>query len=96
MARTRKTERRTYRKPHSLILVPLLLPRKRQSIVDILRRVHLLCDAKATAGKLPRTELFKAYNVSDSTGYRILKSKSPRRSDRITTQSRPKVSFGSI
>jgi hypothetical protein len=55
MARTRKTERRTCRKPHSSISVPPSSPRKRQSIVDTPRRVRLLRDAEATAGKLPRT-----------------------------------------
>jgi hypothetical protein len=91
MARTRKIERRTCRKPHSSISVPPSSPRKRQSIVDTPRRVRLLRDAEATAGKLPRTQLFKAYNVSDSTGYRILKSKSPRRSDRIHNRGRKSV-----
>jgi hypothetical protein len=91
MARTRKTKRRTCRKPHSSISVPPSSPRKRQSIVDTPRRIRLLRDAEATAGKLPRTQLFKAYNVSDSTGYRILKSKSPRRSNRIHNQGRKSV-----
>jgi hypothetical protein len=91
MAQTRNTERRTCRIPHSLVSVPLSSPRKAQTIVDTPRRVRLLRDAEATAGKLPRKELFKAHNVSESTGYRIIKSKTPRRSDHVHNRGRKSV-----
>ena len=83
MAKTRKTARRTCRLPDSSISVAPSSPRKSNTIVDTPRRVRLLRDAAATAGKLPRTELFKAHGVAKATGYRILKSKSARRSERI-------------
>jgi hypothetical protein len=71
--------------------VPLSSPRKAQTIIDTPRRVRLLRDAEATAGKLPRKELFKAHNISESTGYRIIKLKTPRRSDRVHNRGRKLV-----
>jgi hypothetical protein len=91
MAQTRKTSRRTCRIPDSSISVPPSSPRKRQTIVDTPRRVRLLRDVEATAGKLPRTQLFKAHDVFKATGYRILKSKTPRRSDRVHDRGRKSV-----
>jgi hypothetical protein len=40
---------------------------------------------------LPRKEVFKAHKVAEATSYRILKSKSPRRSDRIHNRGRKPV-----
>jgi hypothetical protein len=91
MAKTRKTDRRTCRLPDSSISLTPSSPRKAQTIVDTPRRVRLIRDAEATAGKLPRKELFKAHKVAEATGYRILKSKSPRRSDRIHNRGRKPV-----
>jgi hypothetical protein len=91
MAQTRKTSRQTCRIPDSSISVPISSPRKRQTIVDTPHRVRLLRDAEATAGKLPRTQLFKAHDVSKATGYRILKSKTPCRSDRVHNRGRKSV-----
>jgi hypothetical protein len=91
MAQTRKTERRTCKIPYSSVSVPLLSPRKAQTIVDTPRRVRLLRDIEATADKLLCKELFKAHNVSKSTGYYIIKSKTPRRSDHVHNQGQKSV-----
>jgi hypothetical protein len=91
MAITRKTDRKTCRTPDSSISITSSSPRKAQTIVDTPRRVRLLYDAEATAGKLPRTQLFKAHEISKATGYRILKSKTPRRSDRVHNRGRKSV-----
>jgi hypothetical protein len=45
--------------------------------------MRLICAAEATASKLPRKQLFQAYGVSKSTGYRILKSNSTRCGDSV-------------
>jgi hypothetical protein len=58
-------------------------PRRSKTILDTPRRTRLIADAKATAGNLPRTQLFKIHNVANRTGYRILKEGTPRRSSRI-------------
>jgi DDE superfamily endonuclease len=63
-------------------------PRKAQTIVDTPRRTRLICAAEATAGKLPRKQLFQAHGVSESTGYRILKSNSTRRGDGVHKRGR--------
>ena len=81
MAKTRKTARRTCRLPDSSISIAPLSPRKSNTIVDTPRRVRLLRDIAAIAGKLPHTELFKAYGVAKATGYQILKLKPARRSE---------------
>jgi hypothetical protein len=51
-------------------------------MVDTPRRVRLLADAQSTAGKLTRKELFKLHGTARATGYRILKEKMARRSER--------------
>jgi hypothetical protein len=60
-------------------------------MVDTPRRVRLLADAQATAGNLPRKELFKLHGIAKSTGYHILKSKTARRSERIHNRGRKKI-----
>lgn len=91
MARTRKTNRRTCRLVDSFVAVTPSSPRQSNTIVDTPRRVRLLRDAHSTAGKLPRKELFKAHNISEATGYRILKSNSARRGDLIHNRGRKSV-----
>lgn len=91
MARTNKTTRRTCRQVDSSISLPTASPRKAQTMIDTPRRTRLLCDAHHTAGKMPRKELFKAYGISESTGYRILKSNSMRRSEKIYNRGRKRV-----
>jgi hypothetical protein len=60
-------------------------------MVDTPRRVRLLNDAHSTAGKMTRKELFKLHNIAELTGYRILKSKEARRSERIHNRGRKPV-----
>ncbi|KAF7503189.1 hypothetical protein GJ744_004222 [Endocarpon pusillum] len=83
MARTNKTARRTCRSIDSSIKLNPASPRRSQIIVDTPRRTRLICDAEATAGKLPRKQLFKTHDIAEATGYRILKSNSTRHSDRV-------------
>ncbi|KAF7501995.1 hypothetical protein GJ744_001009, partial [Endocarpon pusillum] len=42
-------------------------------------------------GKLPRTQLFKIHNVANRTGYRIIKERTARRSERIHNRGRKPV-----
>ncbi|KAF7512710.1 hypothetical protein GJ744_000277 [Endocarpon pusillum] len=60
-------------------------------MLDTPRRARLLADARHTAGKLPRTQLFKIHNVSRTTGYRIIKEGTARRSERIHNRGRKQV-----
>jgi hypothetical protein len=69
MAKTRKTTRKTCRQPDSSISLSPSSPRKLKTIVDTPRRVKLIRDAQATAGKLPRKQLFCIHNIVEATGY---------------------------
>jgi hypothetical protein len=60
-------------------------------MVDTPRRVRLIADAQSTAGKMTRKELFKLHGIAETTGYRILKSKMARRSERIYNRGRKKA-----
>ncbi|KAF7508186.1 hypothetical protein GJ744_009483 [Endocarpon pusillum] len=60
-------------------------------MLDTPRRARLLADARHTAGKLPRTQLFKIHNVSNRTGYRIIKEGTTRRSERVHNRGRKPV-----
>jgi hypothetical protein len=60
-------------------------------MLDTPRRARLLADARHTAGKLPRTELFKIHNIPKSTGYQIIKEATVRRSKRIHNRGRKRV-----
>lgn len=91
MAKTRKTNRRTCRIANTSISLTPTSPRKSNTIVDTPRRVRLLRDAHSTAGKLPRKKLFQAHNIAEATGYRILKSNSSRRSERVHNRGRKPV-----
>ena len=90
MAKMNKTTRKNCQQANSSISVPPTSPRNPQTIVDT-RQTRLICAAECTAGKIPRKQLFKAYGVSESTGYRILKSKSIRRSNRVHNRGRKSV-----
>jgi hypothetical protein len=91
MARTRKTTRRNCRHADSSISLPSASPRETNTIVDIPRRVRLLCAADSTVGKLPRKKLFEAYGISKSTAYRIINSELARRSDSVYKRGRKPI-----
>jgi hypothetical protein len=72
------------------LLISLLLasPRETNTIINVPRRVRLLCAADSIAGKLPQKKLFKAYNLSKSTAYRNLNSESARYGDSVYKRGR--------
>jgi hypothetical protein len=88
MAKLRKTARRNCLRQDPSISITPASPRRAQTIVDTPRRTRLICAAQSTAGKLPRKQLFQAHGVSESTGYRILKSNSARRGDGVHKRGR--------
>ena len=61
-------------------------PKSPKRIVDTVRRTRLLRDAKLTAGKITRKELFKSYRISERTGRRILHENTSRRSDKLSNR----------
>ena len=91
MARMRQTSRRNCQNPDPAINLSPKTPRRPRTIIDTPRRVRLLADAQATAGKLTRKELFKLHGIGEAAGYRILKSKIARRSERIHNRGRKAV-----
>jgi hypothetical protein len=91
MAKSKKTDRLTCRKIDPSISLDLSSPRRSKTVVDTPRRVRLLRDAELTAGKWPRKQLFKNHGVSEATGYQILKSKSTRRSQRLSNHDRKSI-----
>jgi DDE superfamily endonuclease len=91
MAKSKKTDRLMCHKIDESIYVDPSSPRRSKTIIDTPRRVRLICDAQLTAGKWPRRELFKAHGVSEATGYRIIKSKSTRRSQRLHNRGRKPI-----
>jgi hypothetical protein len=91
MARIRKTSRKNCQQPDPAINLSPKSPREPKTIVDTPRRVRLLADAQSTAGKLTRKELFKLHGIAKSTGYRILKEKNARRSERIHDRGRKRI-----
>lgn len=62
-----------------------------KTILATPRRTRLIADAKATAGNLPRTQVFKIHSVANRTGYRILKEGTARRSERLHNRDRKRV-----
>jgi transposase len=66
-------------------------PKSPKRIVDTVRRTRLLRDAKHTAGKIPRTELFKQHGISIRTGYRILREGTSRRSQALSNRGRKRL-----
>ena len=60
-------------------------------MVDILRCTRLLADARYTADKLPRTQLFKIHNIVDRTGYRILKEETVYYNKKVHNRGRKQV-----
>jgi hypothetical protein len=91
MARIRKTSRKNCLHPDPAITLSPKSPRELKTIVDTPRRVRLLADAQSTAGKLTRKELFQLHGVAKTTGYRILKEKNARRSERIHNHDRKRI-----
>ena len=91
MARTNKTDRKTCRQAYPSISLSPTAERQANTIIDTPRRTRLLCDARSTVSKLTRKELFKKHNIIKATGYRILKSKMARRSERIHNRDRKAV-----
>jgi hypothetical protein len=91
MALRRKTSRKNCNRSYSPITISPKASRVSKSILDTPRRVRLLRDAKATTGKLPRTELFRQHNIAPATGYRILRSNSARRSDGVHKRGRKPI-----
>src|SRR4051794_4378955 len=86
-----RSKRRVCRKSFSPILLSPSSPRVSKTIIDTPHRTRLIRDAKATAGKLPRTELFKLHKIAKRTGYRILQEGTPRRSPRIHNRGRKRI-----
>jgi hypothetical protein len=73
MARTQPDKRRVCRKtPLSNLPSPAPL-RISKTILATPRRTRLVADAKATAGNLPRTQVFKIHNVANRTAIEYLK-----------------------
>ena len=75
--------RRVCRKSYSIDPPSPAASRTPKTMLDTPRHARLLADAHHTAGKLPRTQLFKIYNVSKTTGYQIIKEGTARCSKRI-------------
>ena len=91
MARIRSTTRRNCSTTDSSIILSPYPPRTRNAPVDTPRRQRLLRDAKAYAGKIRRKDLFKALDIPHTTGYRISKSQSPRRSEKLQNRGRKPI-----
>src|SRR5271163_2105612 len=66
-------------------------PKPPKRIVDTPRRTRLLRDAKHTAGKIARTELFKLHAIPARTGYRILRKGTERRSQTLSNRGRKRL-----
>ena len=78
MARIRKISRRNCLFSNLVTRISLSSSRKLKSIINTPKRVRLLTQAQSTTGTIPHTELFKLYDVSQATDYRILNSNSTR------------------
>jgi hypothetical protein len=91
MTKTRKSDQKNCQRPDSSISLTESSPRRAQTVVDTPRRARLICDAQATAGKIPRKQLFKTHGIAEATGYRIIKSKSMRRSEQIRNRGRKPI-----
>ena len=83
--------RRVCRKSHSIDPPSPAASRTPKTMVDTPRRARLLADARHTAGKLPRTQLFKIHNIANRTGYRILKGETARYSKKVHNRGRKQV-----
>src|SRR5271170_5030207 len=66
-------------------------PKSPKRIVDTVRRTRLLRDAKLTAGKITRKELFKSYGIPERTGRRILRENTSRRSEKLSNRGRKRL-----
>ena len=74
-----------YKRQLSRSLTPTS-PKSPKRIVDTVRRTHLLRDAKLTAGKITRKELFKSHGIPERTGRRILRENTSRRSEKLSNR----------
>ena len=86
-----RTTRRNCRIVDKSVLLSPCAPRTHNAPVDTPRRQRLLRDAKAYAGRIPRTTLFEVLDIPKATGYRILKSQDPRRSERLHYRGRKSI-----
>jgi hypothetical protein len=91
MARKVITDRKNCQQADPSISLPSASSCALNTIIDTPRRVRLLCDARATAGKIPRKQLFLRHNIPQSTGYRVLKSQNARRGDNVHKRGRKPV-----
>ncbi len=91
MSSEQENRRRVCRKSYSIDPPSPAASRTPKTMLDTPRRARLLADARHTAGKLPRTKLFKIHNVSKATGYRIIKKGTARRSQKIYNRGRKQV-----
>jgi len=66
-------------------------PKPPKQIVDTVRRTRLLRDAKLTAGKITRKELFKSHGIPERTGRRILRENTSRRSEKLSNRGRKRL-----
>ena len=66
-------------------------PKPPKRIVDTVRRTRLLRDAKLTAGKITRKELFKSHGIPERTGRRILRENTSRRSEKLSNRGRKRL-----
>ena len=87
----RGNRRRVCRKSYSIDPPSPAVSRTLKTMLDTSYRARLLADARYTAGKLSRTQLFKIHNVSKATGYRIIKEGTVRYSERIHNRDQKRV-----
>src|SRR5271169_782977 len=66
-------------------------PKAPKRIVDTPHRTRLIRDAKHTAGKITRAELFKKHGISERTGYHILANPNPRSSQNFSNRGRKRL-----
>ena len=87
----RGNRRRVCRKSYSIDPPSPAASRTPKTMLDTPRRTRLLTDARHTADKLPRTELFKIHNVSKTTDYRIIQEETIRRSQKVHNRGRKQI-----
>ena len=87
----RGNRRRVCRKSYSIDPPSPATPRRAKTILDTPRRARLLVDARYTAGKLPRTKLFKIHNIVNRTGYQILKEGTIRHNEKVHNRDRKRI-----
>ena len=91
MSSEQGNRRRVCRKSYSIDPPSPAALRTSKTMFDTSRHVRLLTDARHTADKLPRTELFKIHNVSKVTGYRIIKEETIRHNEKVHNRDRKRI-----